>query len=149
MSKEKAQEKEFNTVSFYSEEDGNLYPLPFIANEGQDDDELELPDGSTVWYENGWLVLLATGPRMFSYEYDFDRMLMLEYEMLEDEIIYLVRTISLAFFNSWNRFSCNQNTYITDLGEEVHFCINNPEPVYKGKLISIVSPDEEIYCYKD
>lgn len=142
MSKEK---QKINTIPFYSEEDGEVYPLPWIAPEGlENSEEIELEDGSLVDYDEGFISALFTGPRVFTYEFDFEKRVMLEYELLGDgEAELLIRTMSIDFFNYWNRFSCNQNTYITDKGEEIHFCLHNPEPIYEGKIVKIISPDGE------
>jgi hypothetical protein len=56
--------------------------------------------------------------------------------------LYTFSKDTLINFNPCKRLdvSFDSINYITDLGEELHFCLKKPEPTYEGKIIKIVDP---------
>lgn len=138
-------EKEL-ALSYYSEEDGNTYRLPFLKAEAiKDKEPYALPDGSSICYYEGIILSLRTGNRWFEYDLDSDRGVLTETEIVADGDETVTRYINIFTLTSWNKFSCDPNTYITDMGEELHFCKESPTPVYKGTIITIIDPyGEEI-----
>ena len=68
-----------------------------------------------------------------------ERGVLTEYEECEKSM-EVVRHINIYTRTQWNSFSCDQNVYVTDQGEDLHFCLHNPTPEYKGKIVSIIDP---------
>ena len=136
-------EKEL-ALSYYSEEDGNTYRLPFMNTQNPNGEALPLPDGSLISYEEGVISSLFTGLRIFFYELDPERGVLTELELLADEELEITRYINIFTKTQWDRFSCDPNIYHTDEGEEVHFCLHEPEPEYEGIIKFIEAPDGEI-----
>lgn len=134
-------EKEL-ALSYYSQEDGNTYTLPILHNKKSKGKVSEtLPDGSTIDYYDGLIVSLGTGKRAYVYHMEEDERGVLT----ESEIVYkgsteITRHINIFTLTSWNRFSCDQNVYVTDKGEELHYCLHNPTPDYEGKIVKIIDP---------
>ncbi|MDA3856447.1 MAG: hypothetical protein PF569_09380 [Candidatus Woesearchaeota archaeon] len=141
MTEEQIEQEKELALSYYSQEDGNFYRLLFMCTEEPNGIELPLPDGSIISYEDGIISELLTGNRIFNYYMEEDtRGVLTEVEQLPQGRKEIVRHTNIFTATQWNRFSCDPNTYITDLGEELHFCLKKPEPTYEGKIIKIVDP---------
>jgi hypothetical protein len=137
-------------LSYYSEMDGNTYRLPIINKEEPNAEACPLPDGSEVAYGAGLITSLFTGPRAFMYFMEEDaRGVLTEVELLEEDNEVVTRHINIFTLTSWTRFDCDPNTYITDLGEEVHYCLHNDEPDYEGKIVKIIDPYGEVTDFSD
>jgi len=139
-------EKEL-AMSYYSQDDGNTYRLPFLAGEAKNGVHLFLPDGGRVCYEKGIISRLLTGNRLFEYTLDLERGVLTETEIVADNEEEVTRHINIFTLTSWTRFQCDPNTYITNNGEEVHFCLSDPEPDYEGRIVKIIDPYGEEFSF--